>query len=200
MGKRDAVSPAEARAMLEMRASGATVPAIMARFGRSAATVWKSVRGVNPKRRGMSISPAFIAEIARMTAEGMPVLGIAAALKISERSVCKYRSECREHISIKPRLTVTVKTAGTGRSVLADPVPAAPLPKIGIRIPEHAQRMRLSLMARGMSDAEALAQAMRFYARDKAGSAVADRGISRAAGGGVVAPFHAENMPRGEAV
>lgn len=31
------------------------------------------------------------------------------------------------------------------------------------------------------------------------GSAVADRGISRAAGG-VVAPFHAQNMPRGEAV
>ena len=180
--------------MLEMRAGGATVPTIMACFQRSAATVWKSVRGVNPKRRGMSITPATIAEIVRMTAEGVAVLDIAEALKISERSVCKYRSEWRERIGFRPRLTVTVKTAGTGGSVLAVLVPAAPLPKIALRVPEHVQRMRLSLTARGMSDAEALAQACRFYARGKVTGSADVRGISRAAGVGVVAPFHAQTI------
>lgn len=193
-GNQRDVTAQEREAIRRRYNSGFPVRQIAAEFNRCESAVWNACKGLRriAAGRGVPVTASVQRVILAMRAGGSSLAEVADALNLSERSVSKWSNPDR--VPNVKSLTATVKTAGTGGSVLAAPVPAAQSIKISLRVPEHVMRMVRSLTARGVSEAEAVSQAMRFYARDKAGSAVEDRGISRAAGGGVVAPFHAQNM------
>lgn len=86
---------------------------------------------------------------------------------------------------------VVADTAGAGvsKSPVSSPAPAFP-PRMMVKLNDTVRRMRDSLRAKGMAPDLALREALRIYA----GSAVDARGGSRAAGGGEVRSFHAQNM------
>jgi DNA-directed RNA polymerase specialized sigma24 family protein len=168
-------SEEEREAIRQLRLTNLSCSEISKKTGRSLSLVKEICVGIKIERKSLKTQTMLLGaenreKILPLRAEGKSIEKIASELSLAVSTVKKHlrranMSSFDPRPSIKP---AAPKTDQVKKAFIHTAIGIAIGAKTRVSVPDHVRRMRDSLMlSRGFTEAEAMSQAMNFYARGK---------------------------------
>lgn len=168
-------SEEEREAIRQLRLTNLSCAEISKKTGRSLSLVKEVCVGIKIERKNIKNQTMLLGaenreRILPLRAEGKSIEQIAGELSLAVSTVKKHLREAKMSCfdPKPPTIRAAPKTDQVKKAFIRTAIGIAVGAKTKVSVPEHVTRMKFSLMmSRGFTEAEALAQAMNFYARGK---------------------------------